>query len=138
MYSAYWWCVPPYDPPACFSYLFLLKAVVFLLVFLSSSISTYRIFQSQSYWACQTWVQRRWSEAHEQMSRICSMVVAECWKRFVSCDFCDLFLLLLNFHHVTFFWFITKPRICVSPFTRSSAFPNLPPVGPQTFKPSRE
>lgn len=37
---------------------FLLKAVDFSLAFLSSSISTYRISQSQPYRVCQTWLQR--------------------------------------------------------------------------------
>lgn len=45
---------------------FLSKAVDFSLAFLSSSISTYRISQSQPYRVCQTWLQRKRSAAHER------------------------------------------------------------------------
>lgn len=46
---------------------FLLKAVDFSLAFLSSSISTYRISQSQPYRVCQTWSQRKRNEARERV-----------------------------------------------------------------------
>lgn len=45
---------------------FLSKAVDFSLAFRSSSISTYRISQSQPYRVCQTWLQRKRSAAHER------------------------------------------------------------------------
>lgn len=70
MYSACWGrCLVGMHLLASPVLLFLLKAVDFSLVFLSSSISIYPISQSQPYRDCQTWLQRKQGKAREWAQR---------------------------------------------------------------------